>query len=216
MSGSTTTPQPSANLNSLFIKQINNPRPTTPLFQMFLSPDNVAHVANQIAIRLQGLTGKEFHVPVNEELQLAMQNVLQNNYGMWASAPQQGLQILNHQVIESETQIQLMSYRQHQLYDKYFITQNREKVFPYGAYDRPTKGEQLLDTSIYQLSNPHRQQYPGFLKMFGACNDYLYQQNGDWAAARAAVNSGSMNPAQIEAVYQYRFPGNQPPQPRNQ
>lgn len=173
-------------------------RPTSTLAQTYLSPSNTQMVANEIAKKLYCLTGVQFNVPVNNELILAMQQVLEDNVGMWTSAPQQGLQELNRHIIESETQIQVMSWRNHMLYDKYFITQNRQRVEDRPVIDTLTKGEQTLDTSsAYMNVSPWGRQHPEFLKMFALQPRW----EGDWNAKNMTMKFDGCTQEQADARY---------------
>jgi hypothetical protein len=49
--------------------QTQNNLPTSALIQMFLSPQNMEYVAGAIAQSMKCLTGENFYVPVNQELQ---------------------------------------------------------------------------------------------------------------------------------------------------
>jgi len=185
-----------------YFSQTQNNLPTSALIQMYLSPQNMEYVAGAIAQSMKCLTGLNFQVPINQELQLAMENVLQNNIGMWTSDPEDGVAELNRHVIESETQIQLFSYRQHMLYDKYFITQDRQRVEDRPIYQTVKRGEVLIDPSeAYMLQSPWKKQHKEFTKMF----DSPCHFGGDWKVAEVALKQGC-NPSEISARYQISEP----------
>lgn len=178
----------SDNLVSLFARTVH--RPESQLMQMFFSPQNIDTIARGIEEQLYQWTGRKWHVPRNEELQISMQQVLENNYPVWTATPEQGLPLLNQYTISDEATVQFHSFRRSQLYDKYFLTERRERTEPRGEYVQVKKGEALIDTCAnYALSSPWRKRYPEFKKAFMDPNINKFR-DGDWIAMQVGQQMG--------------------------
>jgi len=169
------------------------------LMQAYLSPANMACVASEIEKLLHSWTGIPFKVLLDDQLQLTMERILQDNYAAYSYQVADGVRILNKYAIDHEAQVHFLSYRQQQLYKRYFLTQDRMRVEPRPFYDRALKGEQLLDTgAAYGNASPWAKKYPEFMKEFNANNG---RRQGDWAGQQACCKAGYP-----EAVCKLRYP----------
>jgi hypothetical protein len=69
------------------------------------------------------------------------------------------LDLMNEMFLESEARIQVISIRQQKRYKEYILNMDRQLIFPYAPRDRIIKGEAVIDTSGYLLSNPWKNKF---------------------------------------------------------
>jgi hypothetical protein len=131
------------------------------LTENFFSTDNVLFITQQIAKVLKELTGgQNVNVPFNDELVQTMWEVAKSNIGL--TYVPGAVAILNRAVVEHEANVLYNSLIRRKLWIKYYLKQDRMKVFPYGQLTKQTKGEEIISPSGYMLSNPwarHRNSY---------------------------------------------------------
>jgi len=135
----------------------------SPLTNRFFAPDNVAYLQDQLQQLLTKLVGQPVKVPINEEFAQTMQDIASQNSGFFYMGDY-GLQQLNEMFVEWEGRIQYISIRQQKLYEQYFIKEDRILTFPYPESTKTLKGEVVIDTSGYLLTNPWKNNYGNFLQ----------------------------------------------------
>ena len=133
-----------------------------PVTKLFFSPKNILFLQSQIEKTLTKWTGHPVRVPLSDELYLTMFEVASRNKWL-AYAHISGLRRLNDMVIGHEVNVQYVSLRHKKLFEKYFITGDRMRVFPIGEGTKVTKGEVKVSSSGYMLTNPHKKHYQAFL-----------------------------------------------------
>lgn len=119
----------------------------------FFSHENVHFIIKEIAKVLKKLTnGQNVRIPFNDELVQTMWQVASDNLGL--TYVPGAVALLNRAVIEHEANILYSSLIRRKLWIKYYLKQDRMRVFPYGQLTKDTKGEETVSTSGYMLSNP--------------------------------------------------------------
>lgn len=126
----------------------------TPLMRAFFSRENVSGILCVLekALELALKSSNPVRVPFNEEFVQTMWDVARSNVGL--TYTKDALAILNRLVIDHEAEVQYWSFMRRKLWIKYYITQDRMRVFPYGEMTKGTKGERTVSGSGYMLSNP--------------------------------------------------------------
>lgn len=135
---------------------------STPLTRMFFDPRNVEFLRSSIAETLSLLMNRPVQVQVTEDFMNAMLELARTNVGL-AYTGTTGLQTMNQAFVESEARLQLASLRHDQLFNQYFIDQDRLWEMPRAQGDRRMKGETQINTSGYMLSHPNAHSYDQFL-----------------------------------------------------
>lgn len=135
----------------------------TPVCDLFFHPENILFLKTQLENMLQNMTQEKhpIKVEITSEFCLTMYNVCSQNPSL-AYSGFEGLKALNRMFLEWEGRIQYLSLRQHKLYEKWFIRNDRIRVMPYGSMEKVTRGEVVITPSAYTLTSPwnrHRDQY---------------------------------------------------------
>lgn len=144
-------------------KAIHGLSSPTPVSNRFFAEDNVRYLQKQLEFLLTQMVGQPVRVPVNEEFYQSMNDIAGQNAG-YAFLGDYGLQQLNAMFVQWEARIQYISIRQQKLYDQYFIKENRILHFPYPQPTKAMKGELVVDTSGYMLTNPWGNQFGNYLQ----------------------------------------------------
>jgi len=136
---------------------------SSPVSNLFFAPSNITFLQHQLELVLTKLVGEPVRVPVNDEFIQSMYDIYSQNSGL-AYSGQQGLDSLNENFIEWEARIQLISIRQQKRYETMWIKNDRLLFFPYPTPTKTLKGETVIDTSGYMLTNPHRNNFGNYLQ----------------------------------------------------
>ncbi len=131
---------------------------TTPLMEAFFSPKNMKYITDQVEKNLDCGDSK-FHVPLSNELVTKMFEIAQSFIGSDLSQ----LHRLNLSAIAYETDVQRPSNNQRNLYYKYFIANDRMKVYPRPVQTRITRGETSLSFTGNMLTYPDRKNHDDYL-----------------------------------------------------
>lgn len=142
-----------------------------PLTENFFSEENVLFITRKISEVLKKLTGgQNVEVPYNDELVQTMWEVAKSNIGL--TYVPGAVAILNRAVIEHESTVLYNSLIRRKLWIKYYLTQDRMRVFPYGELTQQPKGEEVISPSGYMLSSPWARHRKNYLKQTqGICCD---------------------------------------------
>lgn len=125
----------------------------SPMTRTFFTEINFAWIIHRIVTIVAAMDGHmQISVPLNQDFMDTVVRMARQSQGL-ASDPA-GLFKLNEAIAEHEAQIYFYSAKHEALFDKYFIRQNRIKVFPYGAPTKITRGELTIDPSGRTLSDP--------------------------------------------------------------
>jgi hypothetical protein len=135
----------------------------TPVSNRFFAPENVLYLQQQLELLLTQLVSFPVKVPIDEEFAQAMMTIAASNPGL-AYLGDAGLQQLNEMFVEDEGRIQYISLRQQRRYDQYIIREDRIRTMPYPEPSKVMKGEVVIDTSGYMMSNPFKNNYGNFLQ----------------------------------------------------
>ena len=134
----------------------------TPITRLFFSPRNIKFLHSQLEKILSAWTGSPIRVQLSNEFAITMHEVASRN--KWLSYMNiEGLKLLNNMVLGHEAEVQYLSLRHKKLFEKYFITGDRMRVFPHGIPTKITKGEVKISPSGYMLTNPWKKNYKAFL-----------------------------------------------------
>lgn len=139
-------------LQELYRKTSGHHRKTN-LTDQFFSPGNILFILDQIRLVLKELTGENVIVSFNDEMVHTMWQVASDNVGGLTYVPG-SVALLNRIVIETEAKVLYSSLIRRKLWIKYYLKQDRMRVFPRGELTRGTKGDEVVSTSTYMLSNP--------------------------------------------------------------
>lgn len=134
----------------------------TQVSNRFLAPNNITYLQKQLEFLLTKLVGQPVKVPITEEFTQTLYNVASQNAGL-SHQGDSALQAMNEMFLEWEGRVQYLSIRQQKLYEQYFITEDRMRIFPYPEPTKVMKGEVVIDTSGYQLTNPFHNQWANAL-----------------------------------------------------
>lgn len=141
----------------------NNRYHSNALTQNFFSEKNILFITEEIAKVIKILTGgQNVKVPFNDELVQTMCDVAQHNTGL--TYVPGAVAMLNRLVVEHEANIMYNSLIRRKLWIKYYLTQDRMRVFPYGQLTKQTKGEEIISPSGYMLSDPWSRYRKDYLK----------------------------------------------------
>jgi hypothetical protein len=135
---------------------------STHLSRAFFSKENILYITSQISAVLKHMTQENVHVPFNDELVQTMVDVMSNNIGL--TYVPGAVAIVNRMVVEHEATILYNSLIRKKLWIKYYLTQDRIKVFPYGEMTKETRGESTVSPSGYMLSSPWSRHRAAYLK----------------------------------------------------
>jgi hypothetical protein len=135
----------------------------SPVSNLFFAPSNIAYLQKQLERVLTFLVNETVKVPVNEEFMQSMYDVYSQNGGL-AYLNQYGLDQLNENLIEWEARIQYVSIRQQKRYDDWILKENRVLTFPYPEPTKSLKGETVISTSGYMLTNPWKNNFGNALE----------------------------------------------------
>lgn len=129
------------------------PWKVSPVIQQFLSQSNTLLLQQRLLCMLKERSGiPNLCVPIDQEFMNAMQTIADNNI-----APQEtqaSLDALNGIFIKQELSLRLSGLTRHQLWHRYFMTDDRMKTMPYPSYEVETRGVNNVDTSVYTTASP--------------------------------------------------------------
>jgi len=131
---------------------------TVNVYTQFFSPANIAFLQKQLENALTMMVGENVRVPVSDEFAQTMYDVASQN-SAFLYMGQYGLDMLNEMVVEWEARIQYVSIRQQKRYDQEIIRMDRILFFPYPEPTKSVRGETVVDTSGYMLTNPWNRNY---------------------------------------------------------
>lgn len=134
----------------------------TPLVTSFFAPSNIIHIVDEIKRSVSAAVKQPIGVFFNEELLQTMCDVARDNMAL-AYGGERALSILNQSVVQHESNVMYNSLVRQQLWKKYFITQDRMRVFPRAVQTKDTKGDSVISTSGYMLSSPWARWRKGYL-----------------------------------------------------
>lgn len=133
--------------------QISSRHNRNSLTENFFSSKNILFIIEQIAKVVKKLTnGQNIHVPLNDELVQTVLDVASNNVGL--TYVPGAVALLNRAVVEHEAMVLYNSLIRRKLWIKYYLKQDRIRVFPRGQLTKQTKGEEIISPSGYMLSSP--------------------------------------------------------------
>jgi len=131
-----------------------------PLTDAFFSMENVLYIISEIRKVLKILSKKNVNVVFSNEMLQTLVDTASHNLGL--SVSDKSLDLMNYHVIKHESNILYNSLIRRNLWIKYYLQQDRMKVFPRAEMTKVTKGESVVCPSGYMLSNPwsrHRDCY---------------------------------------------------------
>lgn len=139
----------------------------TPVSDMFLSPTNLKFLQHALQQMMFELFSKKFAVAMDHPYIELLYKTAGMNPGM-AYFGMDGLKALNRHFLVEQCRILYFSYREDQLFEEFFIEDDREKVLPYGIPEKVTKGQIVYDPSSYFLQSPSTQYHNDYMKtVFG-------------------------------------------------
>ena len=120
----------------------------TALTETFFSRQNVLFIIQEIANVLKKLTqGRNICVSFNDDLVQTMWDVAESNVGLTYIPG--AITMLNREVVQHEATVLYNSLIRRKLWDKYYLTQDRMRVFPYGELTKQPRGEEVISSSGY-------------------------------------------------------------------
>jgi hypothetical protein len=139
--------------------------PVTPngVSNQFFSPQNIRFLHEKLEQILSLLVQQPVRVPLNNEFIQSMYQVMNTNGGLAYLGPG-ALDELNEDFLEWEASIQYVSIREQKRFQQYILDESRLTTFPYPPFDKNLKGEVVIDTSGYMLTNPWKSQFGNFLE----------------------------------------------------
>lgn len=150
----------------------------TDLVDAFFGRENVSHLLDKLERALQQALESETptRVAFNDEFVHTMWEVARDNMGL-AYVPG-ALNVLNRLVIDHEFNVHYHSFLRRKLWIKYYLEQDRMRVFPHGELTKGTRGERTVSVSGYMLSNPwanHRTCYLRDAEGLRPCSGGAYE-----------------------------------------
>ena len=144
----------------------------TPVSDLFFAPANLLYLKEQLEQALFLLTQEHVEVPFTGEVVDDMYDIVSRNEMMayWGA---RGLQLLNEMFLDYETRMHYIGMRQRKLYQRYFITGDRMRVFPYGTPEKVTRGEVTIDPSGYMLGHPWGRRHKAYMKEVLHAGDHV-------------------------------------------
>lgn len=126
----------------------------------FMSEPNAQWIKSQVEDALSKAVGVPVRVPLDERFVQQLQHVVNNT--LKPAPGLLGLAAMNRTAIHQMVELQYYSLRQRALYEKYFIEQDRQWVFPVGEYSR---GDNVtVSLGQHMLSHPWKARRASFLQ----------------------------------------------------
>lgn len=139
----------------------------SPLVEAFFSSENIQFIQDKISEKLFSMTGgMKIRIAMDNDVVNTIIETANRNLGLVRYPLPQALAFMNASVIEHESQIAYQSLVRKELFRKYFIDEDRIRVFPYGEMTKQTKGENVISGGGYHLSHPWKRSRPDAL-LFG-------------------------------------------------
>lgn len=190
------TPQ-SCNPNSVgLFYNAHAPLAPSAVTNQFFSPENMLWIQQKLEYMLSQATGQLIRVEINDEFILTMMDMAKRNPGL-AYTGNEGVATLNNMVINHEFEVQFLSLRQQGRYKSDVIQLNTPLYYPHPEYTHHKKGELVVDSSGYMLTNPHGNN-------FDAYNSQVYNIKNGYTKNTILPPSGSvLQPCNISSNVRY-------------